>query len=186
MKKTILMLLIAGTTTVTNAQTKKTTLDGYGAGTAEITWINGKPSLALGAYGGVLINHKLLIGAVGQNIFFDQQVNGTKQDFQFNYYGIYSEYRLQPQKNIHASFGLTGAMGWQENDVISPVKTNKRDGDITYVIQPKLGINFKVTRFMQVQAYGSYRFTGNTNSVYYSYSNHNGASAGAALVFGSF
>lgn len=180
------MLLITATTIGANAQTKNQTVNGYGAGTAEITWVNGKPALSLGAYGGALINHKFLIGAVGNNIFFDQTIDGEKQDFQFNYYGLYSEYRLQPQKNVHLSMGLTGAMGWQENEITSSLKTSKRDGDLTYVIQPKLGINIKVTRFMQVQAYGSYRFTGNTNSIYYTPKNHNGASAGASLVFGSF
>jgi hypothetical protein len=62
----------------------------------------------------------------------------------------------------------------------------KKEGDFTNVIQPKIGLNIKVTKFMQVQAYGSYRFTGNTNSSSYSGKNFNGASAGVGLVFGAF
>lgn len=170
----------------TKAQTTKPAVNGYGAPTAEITWVNGKPALSLGAYGGVLISHKLLIGASGNNIFFKQKINGENKNFQLNHYGLYSEYKFQPQKMVHASIGLTGALGWEENELRSQEKTGNKDGDFTYVIQPKLGVNVKVAKFMQVQAFGSYRFTGNTNSIYYTNKNYNGASAGIGLVFGGF
>jgi hypothetical protein len=186
MKKSILLLMITAITVCTTAQTGKTKVGGYGAGIAEITLLNGKPSLNLGAYGGVLINHELLIGAAGNNILFTQTIDGKKENFQFNYYGIYTEFRLMPKKAINVSAGLTSALGWQENDIMSTKKSRKRDGDYTYVIQPKLALNARVTKFMQVQAYGSYRFTGNTNSVYYTKTNYNGVSAGIGLVFGSF
>lgn len=186
MKKSIVLLLVTAITISATAQTGKTKIGGHGAGMAEITWVNGKPALNIGGFGGVLVNHKLLIGAAGNNIFFRQTVNGKKENFQFNYYGLYAEYRLMPQKTIHLSVGLTGALGWQENDVVNAQKTRKKDGSNTFVVQPKLALNAKITSFMQVQAYGSYRITGNTNSTYYTANNHNGAAAGIALVFGSF
>lgn len=186
MKKTILMLVITVITIGATAQANKNKISGYGAGIAELTWVNGKAALNLGAYGGVLIDHKLLIGAAGNNIFFKQTVNNKKESFQFNYYGLYSEYRFLPKRKVGVSVGLTGAMGWQENDITSLQKTGRKDGDYTFVIQPKVGMNIKVTKFMQTQVYSSYRFTGNTNSFYYSSQNYNGASAGVSLVFGSF
>jgi hypothetical protein len=186
MKKSFLLLMITAITIGTKAQTSKTSIGGHGAGITEITWVNGKPAMNVGAYGGVLINHKLLIGGAGNNIFFKHTVNGKKENLQFNYYGLYTEYRLMPEKPVNVSVGVTGAMGWQENEILSAQKTRKRDGENTYVIQPKLAINAKITKFMQVQAYGSYRFTGNTNSLYYTNKNYNGASAGIGLVFGSF
>ncbi len=187
MKKFFLVLAITATTIGAKAQSEKTTFGGHGAGIAEMTWVNGQPALNLGAYGGLLVNHKLLIGAAGNNIVFKKSVNGKKENFRFNYYGLYTEYRLMPQKPITASVGLTGAMGWQENDMGTTEKnTRKKDGSYTYVIQPKLAVNAKITRFMQVQAYGSYRITGNTNSLHYTGKNYNGASAGIGLVFGSF
>lgn len=140
----------------------------------------------IGGYGGVLINHKLLLGIAGNNIFFKQKVNGNNEKFQFNYYGLYSEYRFKPENNVSLSIGLTGALGWQENTIGSLLDKNQKDGDFTFVIQPKLGLNVKIAKFMQVQAYGSYRFTGNTNSLYYSPKNHNGITAGVALAFGVF
>lgn len=186
MKKFLLVCLVMVTGIISNAQVRKSANGGYGAAISEITWVNGKPSLSLGGYGGWLINHKFLVGAAGQNTFFKHKVNGKKENFQLNYYGLYTEYKLMPERKVHVSFGLTGALGWLENDVTSAQKRRKKDGDFTYVIQPKVGVNAIITKFMQVQAYGSYRITGNTNSLYYSSDNYNGPSAGAALVFGKF
>jgi hypothetical protein len=186
MKKTILMLVIAAITMSAKAQVNKQKVGGYGAATADITWVNGSTSYNIGAYGAVLLNHKFGIGIAGNNIFYKQNVNGKKQNFQFNYYGLYTEYKIQAQKNVHVSLGLTGALGWQENDVISLDKTSRKDGDFTYVVKPKLALNISVAKFMQIQTYTTYRITGNTKSTYYNASNYNGISGGVALVFGAF
>ena len=188
MKRTILLLFVTAMTVGANAQQtgSKGNIRGYGAGFTELTWVNGKTGMNIGAYGGVLINHKLLIGVSGSNVFFKQTVNGKKENMQLNYYGLYSEYRIQPEQPVHISIGLTGAMGWHENGLINAEKSNSRDGDFVAVIQPKLAVNIRIAKFMQVQAFVSYRFTGNTNSTYYTHKNHNGVSAGASLVFGGF
>jgi hypothetical protein len=186
MKQSIFVLLLTAMTIGATAQTRTSPIGGYGAGITEIAWLDGKPALNLGAFGGVLIRHRLLIGAAGNNLFFQRTVNGKKENFQFNYYGLYTEYRLLPEKPVHLSVGLTGALGWQENNIVATQKSGRRDGRTTYVIQPKLAINTSITRFMQLQAYGSYRITGNTNSLYYTNTNYNGISAGIGLVFGSF
>ncbi len=180
------MLMIVSSTIGATAQKNKTKVDAYGAAISELTWVDDKASLNLGAYGGVLLNHKLLIGISGNNIFFRQTVNEKKEKFQFNYYGLYSEYRFNPDSEVGLSVGLTGALGWQENDIRSIEKTGRKDGDFTFVIQPKLALNVKVTKFMQVQGYSSFRITGNTNSRYYTQKNYNGVSSGISLVFGSF
>lgn len=188
MKKTILLLLVAAMTMGANAQQTKSKrhISGYGAGFTELAWVNGKTAMNIGAYGGVLINHKLLIGLSGNNLFFNQKVNGKKEKMQLNYYGLYTEYRIQPAQPVHLSIGLTGALGWHENGLINTEKSTSKDGDFVPVIQPKLAVNIKIVKFMQVQVFGSYRFTGNTNSTYYTQKNHNGVSAGASLVFGGF
>lgn len=186
MKQVFALLALTALTISASAQTTKQHTTGYGAGIAEITWVNGQAALNLGGYGGVLVNHKFMFGASGNNIFFKQTVNGKKESFQLNYYGLYSEYRFKPANPVHMSVGLIGALGWQENDVLTAQKTRRKDGDYTFVLQPKLAVNTKITKWMQVQAYGSYRFTGNTKSTYYAKSNYNGAAAGVSLVFGGF
>jgi hypothetical protein len=186
MKKLFLMLAITVSTIGAKAQDSKIAVGGHGAATSELTWINGKPALSVGAYGGVLLNHKFLIGLSGNNTFFDQTVNNKKENFQLNYYGLYTEYRILPSQPVNISVGLTSALGWQENGILTEQKTNRKDGNFTYVFQPKVGVNVKIAKFMQAQMYGSYRITGDTQSRYFTQSNYNGFSAGAALVFGSF
>lgn len=186
MKKVILTIIFSVSTMISTAQSKKIALGGYGAGTAELTYVNEKPALNLGAYGGVLLNHKWLIGLSGNNISFKQDAFGVDRKMQLNYYGLYTEYRFMPERKVNVSLGITGALGWLERENLNSEGEMNKDGDFTSVIQPKLGLNIKVFQFMQVQAYGSYRFTGNTNSTFQSGKNLDGASAGIGLVFGSF
>lgn len=186
MKQTILLLAILATGSITMAQQKTKHISGYGAATAEITWLDGKPVLGIGGYGGVLINNKLLLGGAGNNLLFKETINGKKEKFQFNYYGLFAEYKLQPQANVHLSAAITTGLGWLENNIKSNEKSRKKDGDYTYVIQPKLAMNVKINKFMQAQTYAAYRITGNTKSFYYDSKNFNGISAGIGLLFGAF
>lgn len=186
MKKTILMLVIAAMSINLNAQDKKANVKGFGTATTEITWVNGKIGYNIGAYGGVLLNRKFCIGLAGNNIFFNQIINNKKENIQFNYYGLYSEFKIKQQKNVHLSFGLTGAIGWQENKINSIDGNSRKDGDFTIVLKPKVGLNIGIAKFMQIQTYASYRFTGNTNSLNYNPNNFNGFSGGIGLSFGSF
>ncbi len=132
MKKILTLLFATAIIIGATAQTKKMAVGGYGAGTAELTFINGKAALNIGAYGGVLLNHKLLIGAGGSNIFFSKKINGQKEDFQFNYYGVYSEYRFMPERKLNVTVSVLGAMGWNENKLVSDKGSMKKDGDYTY------------------------------------------------------
>ena len=78
MKQVFALLALTALTLSASAQTTKQHTTGYGAGIAEITWVNGQAALNLGGYGGVLVNHKFMFGASGNNIFFKQKVNGKK------------------------------------------------------------------------------------------------------------
>lgn len=186
MKKVILTIIFSASTMVSMAQSTKIAVGGYGAGTAELTYVNEKTALNLGAYGGVLLNHKWLIGLSGNNISFKHNEAGADRKMQLNYYGLYTEYRFMPERKVNLSLGVTGALGWLERENFDSEGGMDKDGDYTSVIQPKVGLNIKVFQFMQVQAYGSYRFTGNTNSTFQTGKNLNGAGAGIGLVFGSF
>ncbi len=186
MKRTIFLLLLTVFSVSGQAQKRQPSVAGYGAAVAELTSIDKKAALNLGGYGGVLINHRFLLGASGNNILFSKTINGSKTDFQFNYYGLITEYKFFPGSFVHFSAGLTSALGWLENDILTADKKKRMDGDYVYVIQPRLALELRITSFMQGKLYGNYRFTGNTKSRYFTPRNLDGAGAGAALVFGSF
>lgn len=158
----------------------------YGTGAAELTWIDDKPALAINVHGGYLVNHRWLIGANATNILFTREINNKRERFQFNYYGLYTEYRFRPMDRVHLSAGVSGNLGWLENKVGKDQHDLDRDGDFTYVIQPRLTANIRIASFVQAQLFGSYRFTGNTNSTFHSKSNFNGVGVGAGVAFGLF
>lgn len=187
MKKIVFMLCAAAALmTSVSAQNKKTHVTGYGGGIAEVTTINGKAGFTTGGLGGVLLNHKWLIGVSGHNTFFRQNVNGSRESFQFMSYGLYNEFRINPSKGVHAAIGLSTGLGSIQKNTVNGKREYSRDGKWVYTIQPKLALTVPVTRFMQVQAQASYRFTGNTESTYYSSNNVNGVSGGITLLFGGF
>jgi hypothetical protein len=158
---------------------------GYGAGTADLTTVDGNLALNVGGYGGVFLNHRWLIGGSGNNIFYTQKNDAGKQKMQFTYYGLYNEFYFNPQSKFQVVGSLTtgiGAMNIARND-----ETKARiDGDWVYVVQPSLGVSFNVFSFMRVNAKAGYRFTGETNGSVYTGKNVNGLNAGISLLFGKF
>ncbi|MCU0388195.1 MAG: hypothetical protein MUE71_06270 [Chitinophagaceae bacterium] len=186
MKRTLLTVLLTGSIAGLWAQSSNKHIGGYGMASAELTFVEKEAAINIGAYGGILLNHKWLIGVSGNNIQFKRTIQDQKVNFQFNYYGLYSEYRFFHANPVSVTLGTTAALGWLTNEVNQEKGQSKKDGDYTYVIQPQLGLNVKITRFMQARLHGGYRFTGNTNSTHYSGKNLNAINAGAGLVFGSF
>lgn len=187
MKKIVFMLCtVAALMSSVNGQNKKTHVTGYGGGIAEVTTINGKAAFTTGGLGGVLLNHKWLIGVSGYNTFFRQTVNGTGESFQFMSYGLYNEFRINPSNKVHAAIGLSSGLGCIQKNTVNGKKEYSRDGNWVYTVQPKLALTIAVTKFMQIQAQTSYRFTGNTKSTYYKSDNLNGVSGGITLLFGGF
>lgn len=158
----------------------------YGGGTAELNFVNGKPALAVGGYGGMLLGKKWMLGIGGNNLFFSSKSNGKSMDQQFNYYGLYSEYYVVKSDNINLFLGALSGLGWLENEGASTKDRMRKDGNFTWVAQPRLGTQVKITSFMRATAYAGYRFTGDTKSTHYSEKNLNGISLGAGLIFGKF
>lgn len=192
MKRILTCALLAILAQGALAQQTKNAVGGYGTALAEITTINGKVALNVGGHGGVLINHKWLLGASGNNIFFEQKETAGYRDFQFAYYGLFTEYRIKPSANVHLALGLTAGGGMLQHKIYDgSANGNKednwvKDGHWTHVIHPTLAMNIKLLSFMQARVHAGYRFTGNTEGAYYKASNLNGWAAGAGLAFGKF
>lgn len=191
MKRIFTAALLMAAMTSTNAQTTQKSVGGYGTPFAEITTVNGKVALNVGGQGGVLLNHRWLIGASGNNIFFEQKGQQGYQDFQFAYYGLYNEYRFKPAAKVFASVGLTtgaGLVTYKTSETQSGTREKiwRKDGHWTHVIQPTLALNIPLLPFMQARIHAGYRFTGNHEGTMYKAENLNGFSGGAGLSFGKF
>jgi hypothetical protein len=186
MKKGLLMVLIGAMGLSVHAQQKKTTVTGYGAATAEINNITGKANLGVGAYGGVLLNHRWLIGAAGGNTFLNKTINGSKTSFQYHNYGFYTEYHINPQAPVHLVAGLMAGAGYLQQKVTNNEDKFSRVGDWHYVVAPNLGLSIDVTSFMRIHTRASYQFAGDPKTTVLAKNDLRSAAGSVSLVFGKF
>jgi hypothetical protein len=185
MKRTIFLLILAAASFSVQAQkTKK--ISGYGAATADINNMASRTNLNVGAYGGVLLNHKWLIGAAGSNTFLRKTINGNSQSFQYHNYGLYTEYHLNPEKPVHLVAGLMAGAGYLQAKQAVAGDKYSRVGDWHYLITPNVGLSVNVTKFMRVHTRVSYHFAGDTKYSDLTSRDLRSLSGGVALVFGSF
>lgn len=194
MKNMLTMAALLATLSLSaqSAQQAKPSVGGYGAGLAEITTVNGRVALNVGGHGGVLLNHKWMIGASGHNIFFEQKEATGYRDFQFAYYGIMTEYRFKPSARVHAAIGVTAGGGFLQQKIYTNNNGGERnvswvkDGHWTAVVHPTVSLNVKLLSFMQARAHVGYRFTGDVDATKYNGNRLNGVGAGVGLAFGAF
>lgn len=170
--------------TFSSAQVAKKKIGAIGGGLAEVGNFKNTSSLELGAFGGIVLNHKWVLGIDGQNKLLTRNINGADWRVQFNQYGLYTEYKYRHTGTTYASLSVGTGLGWVTG---GPKKKNqKMDGDKTWVIHPRLNGNTRLTRFLQIQWYVSYRFSGNPNSGLLTKNKLTGPGAGITIVAGTF
>jgi len=187
MKKQILVILLAVISLSANAQ-RKTAVSAYGAATAEINNIDGRGNLNVGGYGGVLLNHRWLIGAAGSNTFLKKTIDGTKTSFQYNTYGLYTEYHINPKSPVHLVTGLMAGAGYLQQKKGATTNEDQfvRVGEWHAVIVPNLGLSIDVTSFMRIHTRASYNYSVNPQTSTLTKENLRSVAGSVSLVFGKF
>lgn len=187
MKKTFYLLIVTLLSLSAQAQ-QKTKVSGYGAATAEINNIDGRGNLSVGGYGGVLLNHRWLIGAAGSNTFLNKTINGSKTSFQYNTYGLYSEYHVNPKSPVHLVAGLMVGAGYlqQKKGTTTNEDQYARVGEWHTVISPNLGLSIDVTSFMRIHTRASYNYSADPKTTALTKENLRAVAGSIALVFGKF
>ena len=187
MKKQILVILVAIISLSASAQ-RKTPVSGYGAVTAEINNIDARANLSVGAYGGVLLNHRLLIGAAGSNTFLKKTINGSKTSFQYHTYGLYTEYHINPKSPVHLVAGIMAGAGYldQKQTATSTEDKYSRVGEWHAVIVPNLGLSIDVTSFMRIHTRASYNYSADPQTSTLTKENLRSVAGSVSLVFGKF
>lgn len=156
-----------------NDTKKRITVGGYGTAVGKLTSLNGELGVLSGVEGGVLLNHKLMLGAAGygltNNISAPHPTNPSerKEYLQFWYTGLMAEYTHNSDKLVHWSVGgLLGGGGvgrregrwrdiWNDNDHNG---NGWYDGSGFFVAEPFAGVEVNVTHWLRINAGGSYRF----------------------------
>ena len=156
----------------------KISTGGFGALTNKFTFIDGHFANLAGVYGGVYLNHSLMIGASAAALTNDIRVpmehsESPLQNLSYMYgqVGGIVEYTVAAQKAVHMSFSLfTGAgftlqydrNSWHD-DPHEFDWDHSSDEDWFFVAEPGVNIEFNVFRWMRFCPGVSYRAAFNSD-----------------------
>lgn len=145
---------------------------GYGAITNKFTYINGNYANMVGAYGGVYINHKFLLGLSGSAMTNYMQVprevsTNPLLDLSYGYVqmGLMTEYVFFSNKTLHFVFNAEAGAGltfqyqrydWYHDnnyDYGYPVE----DENWFFVVEPGVQLEINVLKWMRFSPGVSYR-----------------------------
>ncbi len=121
---------------------------GFGGPTASLTMINGQPAYISGGEGALLINHRLAIGGGGGSLQnqVTQPAGGTDINYlTMSYGGMMVGYHLFARSAIHFSvYAFAGVMD------LGSVDIHGNEASTTwFFVQPRINIEFRITRWMQ-------------------------------------
>ena len=171
---------------------KTNSYGGYGGPIIKATQVNNDWGLLIGGQGGVLINRKIALGAIGQSIirdkdFIGDNLNGENQSplsFVYGAGGIFFEYIFNLERPIHISIPLNlMAGGVVVNDNTT---TTKVESSSNFIIEPGINLEFNLSKHFVSAINVSYRQVFGTSLVNIHNEYLSGVSMGLILKFGDF
>jgi hypothetical protein len=155
----------------------KIAVGGFGAITNKFTYIDGHFANLTGLYGGVYLNHNVLIGASAAALTNDIRVPVEHSaapfenlSYMYGQVGGYAEYVLASNKAVHLAFNVfTGAgftlqykRSWQDGPHEFDWDYNE-DQDWFFVAEPGVTVEFNVFKWMRFSPGVSYRAAFNSD-----------------------
>lgn len=178
---------------------------GYGAITNKFTTIRGDYANLVGAYGGVFINHKLMIGvgaaAMTNTLKVPLQYSADPlRDLNYEYgqVGLVTEYVLGSNKAFHVAFNLFSGAGFtlqsdrdewdHDNDDFDwdDDEDESRDTNWFFVAEPGVQFEINVFKWMRFSPGISYRAAFGSDGLGMKDSDISNLSYNATLKFGRF
>ncbi len=131
----------------------------YGAGIGTITTVNGDFAVMSGAYGGVFLNKKWLLGAGAKSLANNIRLETPdRPHIGFWYTGLVAEYVHNTDKLFHWSAGaLVGGGGVSEREKRGKGKDAVFASSAVVVAEPFVQVEMNITQYLRVFAGGSYR-----------------------------
>ena len=129
----------------------------WGGSTMSVTKFSDDYALYSGGFGGLEFGRSLFVGWGGYQLINDVEFDAlTAQNFEMKYNGLMLGYALNAHKPIHPTFMLMAGKGQVEIDDIN----NK---DKIFVIQPSLGVELNIFRWLHIGLNGGYRIVTDTD-----------------------
>jgi hypothetical protein len=171
---------------------------GYGALTTNYSKFNGEDALFVGAYGGWMINHKLMLGLGGQYLITQHDGFGInaqtnkENELKMGYGGLMVEYTFFENKVVHATansligFGLVtnGSRGDYDPETDESWKSSTESGLLAF--HPSVNVEVNVTDWFRISAGGGYRLITSADIEGISNRKMSAPTANVTLKFGVF
>lgn len=177
------------------ADGQKIHVGGFGGLSAGGTWMNDQTGALLGVEGGVILDHRLVLGlsayGLASEINGPRFENGNESLFAFGYGGLTMRYQIVGEGPIYGSVGTLiggGALtliekldetDWDWDD-------ENAEGDLFFVVEPSVQLHANFTRWMRMGISAGYRVVSGVNNYGLTEADLRGLSFGANLQFGWF
>lgn len=174
---------------------------GYGAITNKFTSINGRFANLAGVYGGVYLNHRVMLGVSGAALTNDIRVPLEHSvqplenlSYMYGQFGGIGEYVVASNKAFHVAFNLFAGAGFTlqydrddwHDDRHEFDWDYKEDQDWFFVAEPGVMVEFNIFRWMRFSPGISYRAVFNSDGRGLGNSALSDISYNATLKFGKF
>jgi hypothetical protein len=175
---------------------------GYGAVTNKFTTIRGEYANLVGVYGGVFINHKLMIGVGGAAL--TNRINVPSEfstaplrdlNYEYGQFGLVTEYIIGSNKAFHVGFSIFSGAGftlqndrdeWNHDDDFDWDDHETSDTNWFYVLEPGIQFEINVFKWMRFSPGISYRAAFGSDGIGMRNSDISDISYNATLKFGRF
>ena len=177
---------------------KKIHSSGYGKLSAQYSKFNHQDAMFVGAYGGWMINHKLMIGLGGYGLatqhkgFGTSPVTNKQNELRMGYGGLMVEYTFAGNKLFHVTANtLVGAGGISNGYVIRDYRDHEdswenEECSAFFVAQPGVNIEANITKWFRISAGGGYRFIAGSHLNGISNKDMSAPTANLSFAFGEF
>lgn len=175
---------------------------GYGGPEIKFTSVNNSTAIMVGGRGGAIINHTFTIGLGGYGLVTSHKLSNYKiadpllidslPYLRVGYGGLDLGMALESNKLIHITGNiLIGAGGASYTSAYQHSKWDNYDNktyksSAFFVIEPRVGVELNVIKFMRLEASGSYRFISGLDLPATSNEDISGASINLIFKFGKF
>lgn len=145
--------------TLAGRASKPKSFGAYGHGFGTITAVNGDFAVLTGAWGGVFLNKKWLLGAGAKSLASNIRLETPDRPYLHMWYaGGVAEYVHNSDKLFHWSAGaLVGGGGVSEREKFDHGKDYVFASSAVVVAEPFIQLEMNVTHYLRVVAGGSYR-----------------------------
>jgi len=162
-------------------------IGGYGSPELRMTAVNGDFALLMGGRGGLIINHKWVIGGGGWSIINNLKLDQNSQNptqLNMKYRGIFLAYFFSPEDPVH--FGLDLLLGEGKASTKGINSNREISLDRFFVIEPGASLILTVSQYVRISLGANYRFISQASLENFGNSNLSGTALTGTIKFGLF